>query len=183
MYWSLALCLLIKLIFYKSGGVKSDEELNNKKHHNFNPTQRVFGTPLSQHKATPIPCFLGVHLIPNPPLKSKNICTSFSPSTNQKQRAKKILPWTQSQFPHFIINPMYCDVQSCHPFKTHYVRNNRRSTEKNLRCFPCCNKDGHVSQGFCGRGMKQKVILTKACLGKYSKRRSSSCNYRSNSFH
>ena len=59
---------------------------------------------------------------------------------------------------------MYCQMQSCHPFKTHYVRNNRRSTEKNLRCFPCCNIDGHVIRGFCGRGLKQKVILTDACL-------------------
>lgn len=45
-----------------------------------------------------------------------------------------------------------CTVKSLHPFKTHYVRNNRRSTEKNLRCFPCCNAGGHVTQGFCGRG-------------------------------
>ena len=59
---------------------------------------------------------------------------------------------------------MYCQMQSCHPLKTHYVRNNRRSTEKNLRCFPCCNIGGHVSQGFCGRGLKQKVILTDVCL-------------------
>ena len=125
--------------------------------------------------------FLGVFHT-KPPLKSKNICTSFplQPTKNNEQQKILISPLS---FHTSFTSKMYCDVQSCHPFKTHYVRNNRRSTEKNLRCFPCCNKDGHVSQGFCGRGMKQKVILTKACLGKYSKRRSSSCNSRSNSFH
>ena len=54
----------------------------------------------------------------------------------------------------------YCKVESVHRFKTHYVRNNRRSTEKNLRCFPCCNADGHVTQGFCGRGCLFRVTLS-----------------------
>ena len=56
--------------------------------------------------------------------------------------------------------PQLCTVESLHPFKTHYVRNNRRSTEKNLRCFPCCNSEGHVTQGFCGRGCLFRVAVS-----------------------
>ena len=93
-YWSLALCLLIKLIFCLTNQEVSSPTKNSitTKHHNFNPTQRVFGTPLSQHKATPIPCFLGVHLIPNPPLKSKNICTSFPLQPTKNNEQKKYYP-------------------------------------------------------------------------------------------
>ena len=56
-------------------------------------------------------------------------------------------------------NMQYCSLESVYRFKTHYVRNNRRSTEKNLRCFPCCNADGHVTQGFCGSGCKFRLTL------------------------
>eukprot|EP00946_MAST-07B_sp_MAST-7B-sp1_P004958 g4958.t1 len=58
--------------------------------------------------------------------------------------------------------PQLCGVRSLHKFKTHYVRNNRRSTEKNLRCFPCCNVGGHVTQGFCGRGCLFRITVPAA---------------------
>jgi hypothetical protein len=35
-------------------------------------------------------------------------------------------------------------------FHKHYLRNNRGSGRKNIRCFPRCCEDGHVTRGFCG---------------------------------
>ena len=38
-------------------------------------------------------------------------------------------------------------------FRSHYLRNNRGSGKKNIRCFPRCTRrgpGGHVSKGFCG---------------------------------
>ena len=31
-----------------------------------------------------------------------------------------------------------------------YIRNNRGSGRKNLRCFPKCSNMGHIDRGFCG---------------------------------
>mmetsp|Transcript_19064 Transcript_19064/g.31217 ORF Transcript_19064/g.31217 Transcript_19064/m.31217 type:complete len:863 (+) Transcript_19064:435-3023(+) len=36
-------------------------------------------------------------------------------------------------------------------FNPRYQRNNKRSGQKNLRCFPVCNEGGHLASGFCGR--------------------------------
>ena len=34
-----------------------------------------------------------------------------------------------------------------------YVRNNRGSGRKNLRCFPKCTTSGHVKRGYCGNSI------------------------------
>ena len=40
-----------------------------------------------------------------------------------------------------------------HPedFQVQYLRSNKKSGHKNLRCFPCCLPSGHNDQQFCGR--------------------------------
>jgi hypothetical protein len=36
------------------------------------------------------------------------------------------------------------------PFRPSYVRNNKRNTQKNLRCFPQCCSSGHQGYQYCG---------------------------------
>jgi len=43
-------------------------------------------------------------------------------------------------------------------FRPRYQRNNKRSGQKNLRCFPTCGERGHMSSGFCGRFLECKVF-------------------------
>ena len=42
-------------------------------------------------------------------------------------------------------------------FKTHYIRNNRGSGKKNIRCFPACSSELHVNRGFCGNKIHVKI--------------------------
>jgi hypothetical protein len=39
-----------------------------------------------------------------------------------------------------------------------YIRNNRGSGRKNLRCFPKCSNMGHVDRGFCGNDIAVVVF-------------------------
>ena len=39
-----------------------------------------------------------------------------------------------------------------------YVRNNRGSGRKNLRCFPKCTTSGHVKRGYCGNSISITVF-------------------------
>ena len=43
------------------------------------------------------------------------------------------------------------DASSFQPCDPGYQRNNKRSGQKNLRCFPSCNPKGHNSHQYCGR--------------------------------
>lgn len=47
-------------------------------------------------------------------------------------------------------------------FRKEYNRNNRKSGQKSLRCFPLCLASGHSDSGFCGRA----VAVTVTCSGK-----------------
>lgn len=40
-----------------------------------------------------------------------------------------------------------------------YLRNNRSTKQKSLRCFPACSLKGHVSSGFCGRPLRVTAVL------------------------
>ena len=46
-----------------------------------------------------------------------------------------------------------CSLVCLHPedFQVQYLRSNKKSGHKNLRCFPCCLPNGHNDQQFCGR--------------------------------
>ena len=40
-----------------------------------------------------------------------------------------------------------------------YMRNNKRSGQKNLRCFPCCLPTGHNAQQYCGRPVTCEAVF------------------------
>jgi Helicase associated domain len=42
------------------------------------------------------------------------------------------------------------DIKFTTPFSVSYLRNNRSSGQKSLRCFPRCTEKGHIASGFCG---------------------------------
>ena len=42
-------------------------------------------------------------------------------------------------------------------FEQEYNRNNRKSKQKSLRCFPLCLTKGHSDSGFCGRAVTVSV--------------------------
>jgi len=46
------------------------------------------------------------------------------------------------------------------PIAESYLRNNRSTRQKSLRCFPTCSAKGHVSGGFCGVPLKVSLELT-----------------------
>jgi hypothetical protein len=41
-----------------------------------------------------------------------------------------------------------------------YLRNNRSSLQKSIRCFPTCGNKGHVDMGFCGLPLRVRVRLS-----------------------
>ena len=53
-------------------------------------------------------------------------------------------------------------VDFIHGFKDSYLRNNRTSGQKSLRCFPQCCERGHVASGFCGSSL-QIVMRIRKC--------------------
>ena len=46
--------------------------------------------------------------------------------------------------------PPLLELKITTPFRPSYVRNNKRNTQKNLRCFPQCSATGHQGYQFCG---------------------------------
>ena len=40
-----------------------------------------------------------------------------------------------------------------------YMRNNKRTGQKNLRCFPCCRRDGHNTASYCGRAVTCEAVF------------------------
>ncbi|RYH10477.1 hypothetical protein EON65_39445, partial [archaeon] len=54
-------------------------------------------------------------------------------------------------------------IQSCYfetPIAASYLRNNRSTKQKSLRCFPSCDPRGHIAAGFCGLPLRVRVVLT-----------------------
>ena len=49
-----------------------------------------------------------------------------------------------------------CRISYLSFFHKHYLRNNRGSGKKNVRCFPQCACNGHVTRGFCGSSVHIK---------------------------
>ena len=47
------------------------------------------------------------------------------------------------------------------PFSVSYLRNNRSSGQKSLRCFPQCTEKGHIASGFCGDHLEATATITK----------------------
>lgn len=47
------------------------------------------------------------------------------------------------------------------PLKDAYLRNNRSSGQKSLRCFPHCNDKGHLKSSFCGSHLEATAIIQK----------------------
>lgn len=45
------------------------------------------------------------------------------------------------------------------PICPQYLRNNRSTRQKSLRCFPSCGPKGHIQGGFCGRSLKVQMTL------------------------
>ena len=50
------------------------------------------------------------------------------------------------------------------PLQTSYLRNNRSTKQKSIRCFPSCGIKGHVSGGFCGLPLRVTVKLSSKLL-------------------
>lgn len=51
-------------------------------------------------------------------------------------------------------------IQSCFfetPIATSYLRNNRSTRQKSLRCFPACDPRGHIAAGFCGLPLRARI--------------------------
>lgn len=47
-------------------------------------------------------------------------------------------------------------IQNCElktKFSSSYLRNNRSTRQKSLRCFPVCSEKGHIAGGFCGQSL------------------------------
>jgi hypothetical protein len=40
-----------------------------------------------------------------------------------------------------------------------YMRNNKRTGQKNIRCFPNCLPDGHNNQQYCGRAVTCEAVF------------------------
>eukprot|EP01039_Chlorochromonas_danica_P008197 gene8197-9043_t len=54
-------------------------------------------------------------------------------------------------------------IQSCFfetPIAGSYLRNNRSTRQKSLRCFPACDPRGHIAAGFCGLPLRVRIRLT-----------------------
>jgi hypothetical protein len=45
------------------------------------------------------------------------------------------------------------------PVANSYLRNNRSTRQKSLRCFPMCSSKGHVNGGFCGQSLRATIVL------------------------
>jgi hypothetical protein len=53
-------------------------------------------------------------------------------------------------------------IQTCEfetPIASSYLRNNRSTRQKSLRCFPVCDPRGHIGAGFCGLPLRVKIQL------------------------
>ena len=62
------------------------------------------------------------------------------------------------------ITPIFIvDITSSISDDVTYLRNNKAEGEKNVRCFPQCNSDGHCSSSFCGSSIK--ATLSAAHIG------------------
>lgn len=46
-------------------------------------------------------------------------------------------------------------------FQSRYQRNNKKGGQKNLRCFPSCRNNRHVSSGFCGDSIRVHVGVSR----------------------
>ena len=53
------------------------------------------------------------------------------------------------------------DLKFVKPFSVSYLRNNRSSGQKSLRCFPQCTEKGHIASGFCGDHLEATATVTK----------------------
>lgn len=56
-------------------------------------------------------------------------------------------------------------IKSCFlitPIAPSYLRNNRSTRQKSLRCFPTCSPRGHITGGFCGQSMRAQLTLNVA---------------------
>lgn len=51
-----------------------------------------------------------------------------------------------------------CELET--PIAPNYLRNNRSTRQKSLRCFPTCGVRGHVSGGFCGQSLRANLCLS-----------------------
>lgn len=54
-------------------------------------------------------------------------------------------------------------IKSCQfetPIAGSYLRNNRSTRQKSLRCFPACDPRGHIAAGFCGVPLRVRIHLT-----------------------
>ena len=53
------------------------------------------------------------------------------------------------------------DLKFTVPFSISYLRNNRSSGQKSLRCFPHCTEKGHIASGFCGDHLEATATIKK----------------------
>ena len=53
------------------------------------------------------------------------------------------------------------NLEFVEPLKDAYLRNNRSSGQKSLRCFPHCNDKGHLKSSFCGSHLEATAIIQK----------------------
>ena len=53
------------------------------------------------------------------------------------------------------------DLSFTKPFSVSYLRNNRSSGQKSLRCFPQCTEKGHIASGFCGDHLEATATIEK----------------------
>lgn len=53
------------------------------------------------------------------------------------------------------------DLKFTVPFSISYLRNNRSSGQKSLRCFPHCTEKGHIASGFCGDHLEATATIQK----------------------
>ena len=59
---------------------------------------------------------------------------------------------------------MFQSLQFDDPFGCQYLRNNRSTGQKSLRCFPRCCDQGHKAQGFCGSPVYATAVLQKTVV-------------------
>lgn len=52
---------------------------------------------------------------------------------------------------------MITNIDWITPIGSGYLRNNRSTKQKSLRCFPTCSVKGHVEGGFCGQALKVRI--------------------------
>jgi hypothetical protein len=70
----------------------------------------------------------------------------------------KYMP-TMSEYTDTVKASLSFEFDASNDFQPGYLRNNKSTASKNLRCFPSCSHMGHQERGFCGRSITGSLTV------------------------